>query len=605
MSPRLPSLRVVATEAGRVASRFPWVLAAALLAAITGSVLIRDKMSETLLAVFVAATLGIPLFTAVAMAAERAGSRRASFVMHGLVVAALIAFAFAFPSWTDAVRVRRYAQLSIASHLLVAFLPYWRRGETNGFWQYNRILFLRFLTAFLFSAVLFNGLAVALLSLDQLFKIKVAGVVYGRLWLWIGFGFNTTFFLGGLPRDFGALEERRDYPAQLKVFAQYILIPLVAVYLAILTTYLGRVLITGQWPKGWIGWLVSCVATAGILSLLLVHPIRQREENRWVATYARWFYLALIPSIGMLLAAIGQRVRQYGITEDRYFLLVLAVWLAVIAVTFIARRTASIKIIPVTLCALALVTMFGPWSAYDVSLGSQLGRLRGLLARHGLLEHGVARAATGPVSFEVRKEMSGALKYLFETHGDHAPRPVLGAAWSAPDTGRTGNERGVGEGRAVTAMRALNLDYVNPWDGPQGSGYSYWAMNQSPPDVIDVTGTTQFVRLMGPLPIRFAVDGRPWELAFDGEPKALRLRRERDEALVIPADTLIDRSRHGTPAPTIFRKTGWSPFARVTLVARSYHGRIDAGDRTLDGFDGELFIGPPQPGAAVSGATAR
>src|SRR4029450_375948 len=46
------------------------------------------------------------------------------------------------------------------------------------------------------------------------------------------------------------------------------------------------------------------------------------------------------------LAAIWQRVRQYGVTEDRYFLLVLALWLAVSTGRFISRRQADTPLLP-------------------------------------------------------------------------------------------------------------------------------------------------------------------------------------------------------------------------------------------------------------------
>ena len=46
-------------------------------------------------------------------------------------------------------------------------------------------------------------------------------------------------------------------------------------------------------------------------------------EHRWVRTYTRGFYVALLPAIVMLWLAIGKRVAQYGITERRYFLIVL------------------------------------------------------------------------------------------------------------------------------------------------------------------------------------------------------------------------------------------------------------------------------------------
>ena len=599
MSPRLPSLRVAAEEAGRVLVRFPVVLAAAAVAAVLGSMMVHKDPSARLVGCFAAATLAIPLYVATSVAAERAASRRVGFVLHGAVLAVLLVFAQAWPEWPGAVQARRYAQLSLAAHLLVAFLPYLRRDEPNGFWQWNRVLFLRFLTAGLFSSVLYGGLAIALLALNQLFKIKIEPEVYLRLWVWIAFVFNTWFFLGGLPRDLELLEGWREYPTLLKVFSQFILMPLVAIYLAILTAYLGRILITGQWPKGWIGWLVSCVSVAGILSLLLVHPIREREENRWVATYARWFYVALLPSIGMLLAAIYQRVDQYGVTEDRYFLLVLTLWLAVIAVFFIARRRADIRVIPMTLCALALVTMFGPWSAFDVSLRSQLSRIRLLLIRHGMLENGVVHAATGPVPFEARKQLSSALSYVIGTHGAEPVRRLLGQAFTGADTAAISgptSRSGNGEWLAGVAMRALGLDYVNSWDGPGSSTFAYLSTRNAV-EIEDIAGALHKISLQGPLPFSFMMDGRIWEVRLAGAPKELRVTRGTEALLAFPADSLVERARAsrgsaGWPALRLVAETAGT---RVTLVARTYNGRIDDDGPLLQYLDGDLYVGPAGP----------
>ena len=54
---------------------------------------------------------------------------------------------------------------------------------------------------------------------------------YGRLDLMLLFVFNTWFFLAGVPGDFAALDESREFPRGIRVFAQYILAPLVGVYL--------------------------------------------------------------------------------------------------------------------------------------------------------------------------------------------------------------------------------------------------------------------------------------------------------------------------------------------------------------------------------------
>lgn len=591
---RLPSIRSAASDAQRTLRRFPLVLLAGATAAVAGSFLVGSGTHEKLIATVAAATLGLPLFLALAVTAERTTARPASIALQALGLGLLVAFAMAWPQWSQSVQARRYAQFSLGLHLLAAFLPYARGGEPNGFWHYNRSLFLRFLTAALYSAVLYLGLVVALVAIDQLLKIKVHESVYKRLWLAIAFVFNTWFFLGGVPADLSALESRRDYPPGLKVFSQFILIPLVVVYLAILTLYLGRILITGQWPSGWIGYLVSGVAIVGILSLLLVHPVREREENRWVATYARWFYVALLPAIGMLLASIWKRIGQYGVTEDRYFIAVLALWLMGIAVTFIARRSTDIRIIPMTLCLLAFATVFGPQGAYTVSRWSQTQRLRELLAGSGLIADGVVRPATAPVAFETRKELSSKLEYLLRTHGTRNVRALLGAAMPVlpSDSSRVRTRYGEAETQAGAVMKSLGLEYVAPWDSPQAAHFSY-SFALPTPSVTAVSG--YHVHLPGPLPCEFTADGAGWKLEVDRRARTLRLASPGRAAFDFPLDSLVAAARAqrglptNSPSPRVEAASGT---ARAVLAPRNYTGRAEGDSVEIYSLEGDLYLTP-------------
>jgi copper chaperone CopZ len=371
--------------------RFPVVVVAALTAATSAFVLVEGPGSDVWKRLLVVATLALPLLFALTLLAERRGwdaARR--WTLHALGVAALAAVFIAWPEWSEDVAVRRYLQLSAGFHLLAAVLPFVGVREPNGFWQYNRSLFVRFLTATLYAAVLFGGLALALAALDHLFGLPVSGDAYARLWVLVALVFHPWFFLAGVPDDLAALEQLTEYPKGLRIFAQYVLVPLVVVYLAILTAYAVRVTVTWDWPSGWIGWLVSGVSVAGILALLLVHPVRRRAENAWVRIYGRWFWIALLPSVVLLLLAVRQRVAQYGITEDRYFLLVLALWLATVALYYGVRRSDDIQLVPRSLALVALITFLGPWSAYDVSERSQRDRLASLLERNELVVDGMS-----------------------------------------------------------------------------------------------------------------------------------------------------------------------------------------------------------------------
>ena len=443
---KLPSVERLAAAAWVTARRFPVVLACAIVAAIAAMRAI-DAESAAELRLVATAALGLPLLTGLTLFAERwklAWPRH--WALRGLGLAVLALYYWQWPNWGENIAGLRHFHLTATLHLLVAFIAYLGVREPNGFWQFNRTLFFRFGLGAIYTGVLFGGLSIALFGIENLFGVDIADENYGRLFFLLGFVFQTWFVLAGVPDDFEQLERRDDYPAGLRVFAQYVLLPLVAVYLIILTAYLGRVVITTTWPSGWIGLLVSALAAFGILSLLLVHPRRGQEGHAWIDRYARIFWILIIPSIVMLLLAIGQRIGQYGITERRYLLLVLAVWLAGAALFYTVTRSREIKGIPLTLAVIGALSFVGPWSAYAVAERSQVGRLEDLLSTHGVLAEGTISPADMEIPPEDWQQINDVLLYLISWHGTAAIDEWFDGGVATVDT--------IGDGTAASVRMA-------------------------------------------------------------------------------------------------------------------------------------------------------
>lgn len=136
-----------------------------------------------------------------------------------------------------------------------------------------------------------------------------------------------------------------------------------------------------------------------------------------------------------------QRVEQYGITERRYLLGVLALWLGAVALYSAITRTRRIRHIPFILAVLGAVTFVGPWSAYAVAQRSQLARLTAILSQHDALLEGRVSQDVVEIPFEAWTEARSVVEYLVREHGaalvsplladGEAGRPVPGAAASA------------------------------------------------------------------------------------------------------------------------------------------------------------------------------
>ncbi|MGH7585106.1 MAG: DUF4153 domain-containing protein, partial [Gemmatimonadales bacterium] len=423
---QLPSVSAIADGTRRAVTRFPITALVAVLATVAGLRLVDAGGSEEeKIRLFAASLLGFPLSVALTVWLERRTFGRSSNTLIVLVLTVVGAgiWWLGFPRWSDEIQATRFAQLALLYHLLVACLPFIGRDEPNAFWQYNRTLLERWLTGAVYAAVLFFGLALALAAVDNLFGLDVPERTYARLWMVLTFLFHPLFTLAGIPERLEELESDASYPAGLRAFSYFVLVPLTALYLLIITAYFVKVVVTGTWPSGWIGWLVSGAATVGILTLLLASPPAARERAPWVASFERWFWPALLPASVMLALAIGKRIGQYGITERRYFLALLTLWLAAVALAFTLRRARGLIVIPASLAVLAALTFAGPWGAYQVSKRSQLGRLEELLTRLEMLDGNRIMPAPPEVDPEVGGEAANVLRYLAGTHGRRGLEP--------------------------------------------------------------------------------------------------------------------------------------------------------------------------------------
>ena len=254
---KLPSLQQTAQDAGRTFFRFPFVITDALVGTMAALILADHEGSQgptILMPILFAATLGFPLFISVSLIAERyRWSRSRAIAVQLLGVLLLIGYATAVPWQIEGaphIYSFRHALLLAALNLFVSIAPFLGSGSLNSFWKYNKAIFLRIFTTVIYAGVLFAGLSLALAALDHLFGMNIPGKRYGELWTLITGILASWFFLAGVPDEWEETGSPIEYPKVLRIFAQYILIPLILVYFVILYAYIGKIIIEWNWPQG-------------------------------------------------------------------------------------------------------------------------------------------------------------------------------------------------------------------------------------------------------------------------------------------------------------------------------------------------------------------
>jgi hypothetical protein len=387
MTAKFPSLQSVLNAVQKTISRFPLETITTILGTVFAILLLEEKndaQEKLYVKLIMCCSLCLALFLSVSLyflATQKSNWVRflTSLILGGLVTA----FVFSFAEKITEVEIIQFLALNIALHLLVSFAGFLPKSyDQDEFWEFNKQLFLRILTAGLYSLVLYAGLALAILAVHNLFNVEFYNNIYPHLFFVIAGVFNTIFFLAGVPEtNDKEVPLTLNYPKGLKKFTQYVLLPLISIYLVILICYEAKILVTLSLPVGWVSNLVLVFAIFGILSFLLVHPIAEETGNLWMRTFNRWFYYLLIPLLGLLFWAILYRIHLYGFTHERYYVFILAIWLTIVVAYFLIQKQPKIKFIPISLCIIALLSLVGPQSADSVSKRSQLSRFESYMQK--------------------------------------------------------------------------------------------------------------------------------------------------------------------------------------------------------------------------------
>jgi hypothetical protein len=405
---QVPSINYVITAAVKTVVRFPLVVACALIGTITAIFAIENMGDELVKQkVMMCASLGLTAFLSFSLWNSYYKVRILYSWLVGLTITAMLAcYYWSLGSKISELEGIRFFVLNVSLHLLVSFVLFLNNKHIDDFWNFNKNLFIRVFVSGLYSVTLILGLNFAVLAIDNLFNAEINERIYGEIPVLVLGLFNTLFFLNGIPKN-DELNTTLDYPKGLKSFTQFVLVPLVIIYLLILLTYETKILILFDLPKGWVSSLILVFSVLGILAMLLVYPLRNLEENKWIKQLWKWYFILLLPLLGLLYWAIIYRVNTHGITVERYYVLLLAIWLTGLTLYSIFKANYHIKVIPISLALVGLFSLYGPQSASNVSKYSQLGRLKLLLENH----------EKSPLNFEDKKSITSVVDYIKDNFG--------------------------------------------------------------------------------------------------------------------------------------------------------------------------------------------
>ncbi len=306
--------------------------------------------------------------------------------------------------------------LTLAAHLC-------RRETNETVWLFNHRLWLGALLAGVGAGLLSAGLTAIYETTKLLFGLTLSP--HAREYIWtVCLAFVAPVgFLAFAPRRFTdpiTASEEQDFTMRAAAaLVKFVAVPLLLVYTAILYAYAAKIALAWELPKGTLGAMVVGYLFVGVATLLLGYPIRETGGALVRLFWRYWVWLAALP-VALLFIAVWRRIADYGLTEQRYLMVLIGVWALILAALRIAQGTRfDLRLLPGVLALLLLAASFGPGGAIGLSVLSQKAELASILTAKAMLVDGkIVPRGEGAVENPLGEEAARAraIEWYLNTH---------------------------------------------------------------------------------------------------------------------------------------------------------------------------------------------
>ncbi len=306
--------------------------------------------------------------------------------------------------------ISRHIGICILLFLLFLIIPGIRKFQ--GTEIYIIKLFSQAAISVLFTIVIFVGLSGITSTISYLFSLNIPWRFYLQLWLSLIGVLAPFLFMVEIPAP-GAAVADQEYPQVLRNLVVYVIIPLLIAYIVILYLYFGKILITRQWPDGLVAHLVLWYSAISTATMFFLWPLS--SENKWAEAFLSYFKKAVIPLLGMMFFSIGVRIKLYGITENRYYVVALGLWILGSMIYLNFAKTIKTIFLPISLVIVIAISIVSPFSSFAVAKWSQNKRLETLCIKYAMLKNNNL-IQSDLVPQTDRREISEILQYFDRYH---------------------------------------------------------------------------------------------------------------------------------------------------------------------------------------------
>lgn len=230
----------------------------------------------------------------------------------------------------------------------------------------------------------------------------------------------VVLFCGLAPVLFFAMEDQAEIIEIRRFWAvllNWVLTPALLIYTGVLYIYAAKILFTWNLPKGGVAIMVT-VFFVVFFAAKMLEILTEPRPFKWFYDH---FSLFALPLLALFWTGLTRRLMDYGLTESRYYLILLGGLMTLIVIVFLFQnRHGYFALAAGALCVVLLTVLLPPLRGEKVAMRSQLHRVRTLAQQLDRLnDDGTLRLPDPDLADTLRMVEHRRLYQSLDYIGDH------------------------------------------------------------------------------------------------------------------------------------------------------------------------------------------
>ncbi len=386
--------------------RFPITLIFCLASVSLWIYMVEKENFESMAKLFYTFFLGMVLFVPITQFFESRGWQKKMVLgyLFGTILLGAYYLSIDLEQTTqEAIRFSFYLFSAVVA-IPVGFLI--KKPSEDNLWLHFVLTLKNLIQSAFLSGIMYAGVAIAISTIHSLFDIKFDEKIYLYTWFVFAGFYAPLLFLSKFHEPNAVFENTKKYELE-NFLIRFVITPLSLFYLGILYVYFAKLIFSQELPKGTLAYLIMSFCSLATFTHFVTFAYKEQKFYKYIN---KLLYFFIVPLIFLLAYSLYLRISEYGVTENRYVISVVGMWLAFISVYMILTKFKKFKMIFYSLCVVPLVISIGPWSAFSISEKSQIGRLISQMEKGELLKDGVVEK--NPSNINELKEIKEIIRYL-------------------------------------------------------------------------------------------------------------------------------------------------------------------------------------------------